>query len=274
MKLAVVLHEDGPALDPVRWPVEVMERRRASSVGRVWRSLYQQDPTDIDGNLFKEVWWQIYEKLPSLVRACIYVDSAYKAGVSSDWSVCALWGKGVDGNAYLIDVRRARLEFPELVEFVLAMRAAHIERKPPVVVEDRSSGQALVPILKKRGVLAVPWKHNIKGLRSGASKLARMEAITPLVEAGRAWIPARASWREDWLAEHRAVPTGAHDDMVDTTVMALDHLLGAVTIEAGPSLPFRDRDVPSLGPLQRMAKRRIQDDEDAELERWREAGLL
>lgn len=273
MKLSVVLHENGPALDPVRWPEEDMERRKASSVGRVWRSLYQQDPTDIDGNLFKEVWWQIYETLPSFVRVCLYVDSAYKAGVSSDYSVGALWGKCYDGNAWLIDVKRARLEFPELVEFVISMREKHMKYKPPVIVEDRSSGQALVPILRKRGVLAMPWKHNIKGLRSSASKIARMEAITPLVEAGRAWIPARAPWRDDWLAEHRAVPTGAHDDMVDTTVMALDHLLGTVALEAGPSLPFRDKDVPVLAPMAAVKKRR-DSEEDEELERWRQAGLL
>jgi hypothetical protein len=61
--------------------------------------------------------------------------------------------------------------------------------------------------------------------------------------------------------------------MVDTTVMALDHLLGTVALEAGPSLPFRDKDVPVLAPMAAVKKRR-DSEEDEELERWRQAGLL
>lgn len=156
LKLSILLHSDGPALDPERWPAETMERRRASSMPRVWRSLYQQDPIDLEGNLFKDVWWQVYEhdSLPPLIRAIVVVDSAYKAGVASDYSVCATWGKGADGHVYLIDVDRRRAEFPELVMMVheAAARAIWDPRgipRPSIVVEDRASGQALVPLLRR-----------------------------------------------------------------------------------------------------------------------------
>jgi len=274
LKLKVLVHSEGPALDPVRWPADVMERRKASSVNRVWRSLYQQDPTDIDGNIFKEVWWQIYDTAPTeTVRTGIFIDSAYKAGVSSDFSALAVWTKCTKGNIYLLDVKRARVEFPDLLTMVTRMFEKWKHRNPVAVVEDRSSGQALVPMLRKQGVPCVAWKHHFKGLRATAGKIARMEAVTPMIEQGKAWIPSKGAWREDWLQEHRSVPSGAHDDQVDTTVMAIDFLLGNSGVAVEPDRIFRDKDVPR--PIMSGGRGKIKvNEEEAELERWRELGLV
>lgn len=273
MKLRILVHENGPALDPVRWPADIMERRKASSVGRVWRSLYQQDPTDIDGNLFKEVWWQVYEAMPDPVRTGIFIDSAYKTGVASDFSVAAVWSKAGDG-IYLHDIKRARVEFPELVMMIERVYSKHKDLKPVVVVEDKSSGQALIPTMRKAKVPCVAWKHSLRGLRANAGKIARMEAVTPLVEQGKAWIPANAPWREEWLAEHRAVPSGAHDDQVDTTVMALDYFMGTQVPEVLADATLVDRDLERMRGSGARIVRGARDEEDAELERWRELGLL
>lgn len=273
MKLKILVHSEGPALDPVRWPADVMERRKASSVNRVWRSLYQQDPTDIDGNIFKEVWWQVYDTVPEIVRTGIFIDSAYKAGVSSDYSALAVWAKSAKGNIYLLDVKRARVEFPDLLSMTSRMYDKWKHRLPVVVVEDRSSGQALVPMLRKQGMPCIAWKHHFKGLRATAGKIARMEAVTPFIEQGRAWIPEKAIWREEWLQEHGAVPTGTHDDQVDTTVMAVDFLLGQNPVAVEPDRIFRDRDVPK--PIMGGGRSKTKmNEEETELERWRELGLI
>lgn len=295
IKTRILLHSDGPALDPERWPSATMERRRASSIGRVWRSLYQQDPISQDGNLFKDVWWQIYEawELPQISRAAIIVDSAYKIGVASDFSVCASWVKGVDGHVYLIDVVRKKAEFPELILMVHECAAKLMKDprkfpKPSIVIEDRASGQALVPLIRKPythpdtgeimpSLHSVPWKHHLEGLRGTASKVSRMEAITPWVMEGRAHIPAKASWREEWLDEHRAAPTGKHDDQVDTTVMALDYFLGYRIPEVVTSGKLIDRDLRrQTKPTARETRvqGRKEREEQQELERWKEMGLI
>lgn len=274
MKLRALVHVDGPALDPARWPADVMERRRASSVGRVWRSLYQQDPTDIDGNLFKEVWWQVYEEPPTaFVRTGIFIDSAYKVGVASDYSVCAVWAKSSDGHVYLLDIRRRRVEFPELLAMVEGVYEKWKRLRPVVVIEDKASGQALVPMIRKKHIPSVAWKHNLKGLRANASKIARMEAVTPLIERGLAHIPAKAAWREDWLDEHRAVPTGMHDDQVDTTVMAIDYFLGARVADMPADAVFHDKDIGRVTRASRITAIR-RDAEEEELEEWQRRGLL
>lgn len=287
LKLLARLHDQGPALDPVRWPVDVMERRRASSVARVWRSLYQQDPTDVDGNLFREAWWGVYDELPEVLRCGVFVDAAYKAGVANDFSVCATWVKGVDGDVYLVDVERARVEFPDLVAMVHRVARRHAHLRPSVVIEDKASGQALVPLLRKPhvdartgdtlpAIPAVAWRHHLRGLRANASKLARMEAASPWVQQGRAWIPAQAPWRDEWLAEHRAAPTGQYDDQVDTTVMALDWLLGMMGPGVPEDRPLVDMDVPGRirsGVVSSLRRAR-EDAEADELIRWRALGLI
>ena len=299
IKMKVLLHKEGPALDPERWPSETMERRKASSIPRVWRSLYQQDPVSQDGNLFRDVWWQIYEpqELPDILRCAVIVDSAYKAGVSSDFSVCATWGKGSDGHVYLIDIIKRRAEFPELCVMVhgaveKALQDPRGLPRPTVVIEDKASGQALVPMLRKPytrpdtgkvlpALHAVPWKHHLEGLRGTASKVARMEAITPWVMEGRAHIPSFASWREDWLDEHRAAPTGRNDDQVDTTVMALDYFLGHRVPDVVPTGNFIDKDIRGirrkLGRPGRLEERKNSEKEareEAEMAKWKEMGLL
>ena len=52
-------------------------------------------------------------------------------------------------------------------------------------------------------------------------KVARVQDISPMVEAGRVSL-LNGPWNDAFLNECAAFPNGAHDDMVDTLVMALN----------------------------------------------------
>jgi hypothetical protein len=54
--------------------------------------------------------------------------------------------------------------------------------------------------------------------------VARAQAVTPLLEAGKLFIPEGASWVADFIDEMAAFPNGAHDDCVDSTTQALNYL--------------------------------------------------
>ena len=84
---------------------------------------------------------------------------------------------------------------------------------------------------------------------------------------GAGAIPAKALWREEWLDEHRAVPTGAHDDQVDTTVMAIDYFLGARVADVLPDVVFNHRDLARVTRALRITAIRL-DAEEEELEEW------
>ncbi len=58
-------------------------------------------------------------------------------------------------------------------------------------------------------------------------KIARVHAVSPLVEAGKVFVPESARWVDEWIEKHVAFPHGEHDDQVNTTSMALARLAGS-----------------------------------------------
>jgi predicted phage terminase large subunit-like protein len=229
------LNDAGDALWPERWSAESLRAIKGTVGGRVWSSQYQGDPIPAEGGMFKRHWWQPYRTLPELKRVELLMDSAFKEGVENDYSVIACWGTDGNGSAYLIRVWRDRVAFPELLKMAHKAhdwaRAEFPHIRVPLVIEDKASGQSALQTLKRPlpqmdgsvlpalPVIAFPVK-------STENKVARAEGVTPIVEGGRAFIPAqRNGWDLDaWIQEHERFPLGTHDDQVDTTSMALSRM--------------------------------------------------
>jgi len=216
-----VLHfksiEDGRALWPERYPLDVLENIRASIGSRAFESLYQGEPTVAEGQIIKREWWQYYKVRPEFKRTIHSWDTAFKSKSSNDYSVCTVWGE-TDSGFYLVEVLRQRLEFPELKRFVTA---AYDRDKPTaVLIEDEASGQSLIQELKRNTYIPlVPVKAD-------KDKVVRVNAVTPLIEAGRVCLPEYASWLYDYVEELSAFPTGEYDDQVDSTTQALKYMAG------------------------------------------------
>ena len=68
-------------------------------------------------------------------------DTANKDTELSDYSVCTTWGL-TSSKVYLLDVYRAKLEFPDLKRSV--KRLAHQHKARVVLVEDKASGTQLI----------------------------------------------------------------------------------------------------------------------------------
>ena len=267
----VLIHSDGPALWPSWYPVEFLETAKQRDPV-AFAALYQQSPVPPGGAIFREEWWQRYADLPPLVRTIIAVDAAFKTGVRNDFSAFALWGRSADGNVYLVDVWRGRWEFPDLDANLDQTTARWEHLRPIPVVEDAASGQSLIQSRRRANKPVISHK-----VRAGASKESRMEAVTPHIRAGLVHIPPRATWLDDWLLEHNRAPAGQHDDQVDTTVIALEELLGMPQLPVlPPDTPFVDRDVQPpqpLTPLRQKLKEAKERRELEDLEQWRARGL-
>jgi predicted phage terminase large subunit-like protein len=108
------------------------------------------------------------------------------------------------------------VEFPELKR-VLASLAE--QWKPnAILVEDRASGQSLIQELKQ--FTALP----ILPVKVDSDKQTRAQAVTPLMEAGKIFLPESAPWVNDFIEEMACFPHGMHDDVVDATTQALNYL--------------------------------------------------
>ena len=85
-------------------------------------------------------------------------------------------------------------------------------------IEDKASGQSLIQELRNQsGIAVLPYKVV-------QDKVARLNAITPLIEGGRVFLPNSAPWLDDFLEEAQQFPSGKHDDQIDALSMGIDAL--------------------------------------------------
>jgi predicted phage terminase large subunit-like protein len=211
--------DEGEPMWPDEFGVEHFAEQRELMGPRAFAAVHQQEPTPEKGVVFERAWMGRYSRLPDGLRIVQSVDSAFKTGVANDYSVIATWG--TDRRFfYLLDVRRAKLAYPQLVQ---AIKEAAAEWSPErVLVEDKASGQSVVQTLKQEtGLPVVP-------VPAEGSKISRAESVTGLFEAGKVLLPDQSpSWLHDWIEEHVKFPGGKHDDQVDTTSHALRWLRGS-----------------------------------------------
>jgi len=209
--------KEGEALWPERFPLPELETIRAATGGRAWASMYQQRPAAAEGVIFKRDWWQFFS--PPLTVALNQIvqswDTAFKKGTENDFSVCTTWGVASDGY-YLLHLWRGRVEFPELKRVLASL--AEQWKANAILVEDKASGQSLIQELKLSTALPlIPVKVD-------SDKQTRAQAVTPLIEAGKVFLPQSASWVNDFVEEMAYFPNGIHDDVVDATTQALNYL--------------------------------------------------
>ncbi len=139
-------------------------------------------------------------------------DTAVAANNSNDFSVCTTWTK-IDNKFYLLDVYRAKLEYPQLKEKALLL--AQRWNPHAILIEEKASGQQLLQELKLCSSLP------IIGVIPHNDKLTRFYQVVPLIESGRIFLPYNAVWINDFECEILMFPDTHYDDQVDSTVQYL-----------------------------------------------------
>ncbi len=204
----------GEALHAEREPLATLERIRATIGEANFAGQYQQRPAPAGGGMIREAWFPRFSEAerPAFERVIQSWDTANKPSELADYSVCTTWGlKGP--NAYLLNVFRKKLAFPDLERAVIE-QDAHF-RPEVILIEDRASGTQLIHALIERGV-----SHATRYAPDG-DKVMRLHAQTATIENGFVWLPREAPWLAEYLRELTLFPAGRHDDQVDSTAQAL-----------------------------------------------------
>ena len=204
-----------------RFPLDELKRRERLNP-REFASLYQQMPYVEGGNLIKTEWWQKFpegltpENFTSLV---IGVDTAFKKTETADYSAAVVAGMDRNGDMYIIEIVRGKYDFPELKQRLIRLNNKWRGKGlRGLYIEDKASGQSIIQELKREsGISIIPYKvvHD---------KVARVNAILPLIEGGRVYLPQTADWLDSFIDETVQFPSANHDDQVDAMTIALDTL--------------------------------------------------
>ena len=173
---------------------------------------YQQQPVPIEGNLIKWQWFQYYDDPLARERGDKIVqswDTALKATETSDYSVCMTW-QIKSNNYYLLDVLRARLDYPYLRKAVI--NQAKCYNTNSILIEDTASGSSLIQDIRHDRTASVP---NPIAVTPKGDKVERMGLPSMKIEAGHVFLPRKATWLDEFRSEMLAFPHGNFDDQVD-----------------------------------------------------------
>jgi predicted phage terminase large subunit-like protein len=207
----------GTVIDPRRESREDIEHLRLSMGELFFSAQYQQEPIPLAGNLIKADWFKHYDVAPTQTYddlLIVSVDTAMKGSPSADFSVATVWLARGD-SAYLIDLWRDRVDYPELRRAVYRLREKYPEAS--ILIEDKGSGTSLIQDLRANSVAVI-------GINPDGDKLTRVAKISAQFEAGSVFFTTKAPWFSSLKAELLGFPNVKHDDQVDSVSQALSWL--------------------------------------------------
>lgn len=241
--------EEGELLFPARFPEVVVDRDELAMGPYATAGQFQQSPEPRGGGVIKREWWQLWDQpsYPPFDYVIAAVDTAYTTKSENDPTAMTVWGvwkggdqtavvtrsMGADGQMAILNRQykeehprcmlmyawAERLELHELISKVQeTMDTYNVEK---LLVENKASGYSVAQELRRvygYDEFAVQLLDP-----KGLDKLARLYSIQHLFAEGLIYAPER-SWAETVINQCAQFPRGKHDDLVDTTSMALKHL--------------------------------------------------
>jgi predicted phage terminase large subunit-like protein len=223
----------GSSYFPEWKPSEILkndeEEIKASNGSRYWESLYMQNPVPDTGGIIKKKWlkWWDYDEPPPCDYIIQTYDTAFSTKTTADFSVIQTWGifehmetdstgrENWVSNLILLGNEKGRFDYPALRTKAQELYDYH---KPDVcIIEKKASGQSLIQDLRRAGLPVLDYIPD-------RDKTARVYAATPLMEAGRVWLPKGHEWSDDLYGEAITFPNARHDDQVDAMTMAIHYM--------------------------------------------------
>ena len=209
----------GDLLHPERENQAALDELRAAMGSMEFSAQYQQAPVPVGGNLIKWQWFKLYQFKPTPKpgdKLIVSWDTAQSSQQLADYSACVVLLVRKE-TVYVLDVVRARLEYPELKRAVLETHNRWRRTgcsSYALLIEKKGSGLSLIQDLARQNIHAI-------GIHPDSDKIMRMAAQTSPIEAGAVHLPMTASWLDEFRKEILSFPKSRHDDQVDALSQAL-----------------------------------------------------
>lgn len=206
----------GEALCPARYDVKALERIKKKLGSYSFSALYQQDPVPATAGLFKREWFRnVIDKAPENLRWKRGYDLAVSVKTSADFTASFRCAYGDDGNLYIADGHRVKIEFPDQRRFIIDRMREEMDTEHGI--EASMTGKAIVQELRReRGIRSFAFRE----VEVSGDKLTRALAWLNLAESGKL-IMIRGPWIDAFVDEIARFPSGKHDDQIDAVSVAV-----------------------------------------------------
>lgn len=240
---------DGELLFPARFPQDVVDRDEKVMGPYAAAGQNQQEPTPRGGGIIQRDWWETWEggAYPPMDFIVASLDTAYTEKQENDPSAMTVWGiftsdtniaratkiatkDGTLGNVeriyhegaprvMLMNAWTERLALPDLVAKVAdTCKRMKVDN---LLIEAKASGISVAQEIRR---LYGHEQWGVQLINPGAiDKVARLYSVQHIFSEGMIYAPDR-SWADAVIHQCATVPKAKHDDLADTTSMALKYL--------------------------------------------------
>ena len=210
------------ALWPAMWPLDKLEQERRDMGSAMFACSYLNDISGLmSGNIFRREWFanKYFTQLPANPGGYVWkmgVDLASSEKQRADWTARVVVAQDDQGNSYVFDVARAKIETGHR-EFVMdGAKANPLISK--IIVENNQFQGAFVKDMINSTMLP------IVGKKAEVDKVTRARSVAARYESGKVFHHQSLAG-SDFEIELLQFPKG-HDDMIDALGYAMETGVG------------------------------------------------
>ena len=229
--------DDGtPTGNPVMMSAQALSDRRRDMGPYTFATQMLLDPKADETQGFLEKWLRHYEGEEDGAGMNIYilVDPAHAKKKNSDYTAMWVIGLSADGNYYILDMVRDRLNLEQRADAVFELHRRYSKPGRPVkaVGYERYGLQADIEHLQYRQKIE-NYRFNIEELGGQQAKSDRIKRMMPKFEQGLVWLPEacpKVNYEGQVVElvryfveeEYKPFPVCAYDDMLDSLARIVD----------------------------------------------------
>lgn len=173
------------------------------------------------GSIFRREWFKLVDAVPAKLMQVRAWDLAASLKKRSDFTVGVLMGKNRDGEFYVLDVRRAKVD-PKGVN-ALILQTAQIDGPSVHVYMPHEPGDAGEHLMQSHVTLLAGYPLHFFHESGAGDKITRAQPFASAAGAGRVYL-FTGTWVAQALDEFESFGVSGNDDVVDAAARAYSFL--------------------------------------------------